>query len=435
MPSILNTQLTELENYRPFPTLDCGPGSIYPYYDGYSLVNLPASICSWLGAPGLGMPPLKTDLTAPFSGPFQHVILLVVDGMGLDRFLSIVQPGGQHGSGSPVWQRLLPQGQLGALTSITPSTTSAALTSLWTGRAPVEHGIMGYEIWLKEFAMVANMITHSAAAYHGDGGGLRRAGFQPETFLPVKSLGTHLAEQDINTFAFMPGSIARSGLSTMQMPSATVISYFTYGELWVSLTEHMRKQRKASEGRSYIYVYWGDIDSLSHRFGPEDQRVQLDFENFSTLLEYFVNGMKPEASGNTLLLVTADHGHITTYPNPAYEMRNHPELLSHLVILPTGENRLPYLYLKPGREEMVQEYVEKTWPGKFRLFPARQVIEAGLFGPGEVYPPVNERVGDLVVIPQGNAYWWFPNRDNPLIGRHGSLSREEMLVPFFAMAI
>jgi hypothetical protein len=435
MPSILNQQLAELENHRPFPTLDCGPGSIYPYYDGYSLVNLPASICRWLDAPELGMPPLKTELTAPFSRSFQHVILLVVDGMGLDRFLSIVQPEGQHGSGSPVWQRLLPQGHLGALTSITPSTTSAALTSLWTGRAAAAHGIMGYEIWLKEYALVANMITHSAAAYHGDGGGLRRAGFQPETFLPVKSLGTHLTDHAVKIHAFMPGAIARSGLSTMQMPGVAVSSYFTYGELWVSLTEHMRRLRSASDARSYTYVYWGDIDNLSHRFGPEDQRVQLDFENFSLLLENFITSVNRDAPGDILLLVTADHGHITTYPNPAYEMRNHPELLSHLVILPTGENRLPYLYLKPGHEDALRAYVDQTWPEQFRLFPAHQVIESGLFGPGEVYPPVYDRVGDLVVVPQGNAYWWFANRDNPLIGRHGGLSRDEMLVPFFAVVI
>jgi hypothetical protein len=105
------------------------------------------------------------------------------------------------------------------------------------------------------------------------------------------------------------------------------------------------------------------------------------------------------------------------------------------VILPTGENRLPYLFLKTGHAEAVRDYVEGTWPGQFHLISSKSVIESGLFGPGEVYAPVYERAGDLVVFPQGDAYWWFANRDNPLIGRHGGLSRDEMLVPFFALEI
>jgi hypothetical protein len=133
--------------------------------------------------------------------------------------------------------------------------------------------------------------------------------------------------------------------------------------------------------------------------------------------------------------MVADHGHIPTRPNPAYELRNHPELLSHFVILPTGENRMPYLFLKGGREDAVRAYVDKTWPEQFRLYPARLVIDQGLFGTGEIYPLAYERTGDLIVFPQGDAYWWFANRDNPLIGRHGGLSRDEMLVPFFAMTI
>jgi hypothetical protein len=69
--------------------------------------------------------------------------------------------------------------------------------------------------------------------------------------------------------------------------------------------------------------------------------------------------LQRDARRDTLLLITADHGHITTYSNPSYEMRHHPELLSHFVILPTGENRLPYLFVKPGREDAVRALCRK----------------------------------------------------------------------------
>jgi hypothetical protein len=40
-----------------------------------------------------------------------------------------------------------------------------------------------------------------------------------------------------------------------------------------------------------------------------------------------------------------------------------------------------------------------------------------------------------VVFPRGNAYWWFPERDNPLLGRHGGLSQAEMLVPLLMLTL
>jgi hypothetical protein len=420
--------LPELENNHAFQGIELGPDVIYPFYDGLSLMNLPASICRWLSIAPLAGAPLRRELTPEHAGSFKHVILVVIDGVGLDDFLNMTHD-------SPVWERLLAQGSLGTITSITPSTTSAALTSLWTGRTAVEHGIMGYEIWLKEFGMVANMITHSAAAFSGDGGGLRRAGFQADTFLPVKTLGVHLADHDVEAYAFMPASIARSGLSSMQMGGVNTFAYHTQGELWVTLGEQMRIRSRSAHAGSYSYVYWGDIDSLSHRFGPGDERVRVDFQQFSRMIEYFLEGLQQDGRGDTLMIITADHGHITTYANRAYEMRNHPELVEHLVIPPTGENRLPYLYLKPGREEAVRAYLDQTWPGTFQAVSSRAVIESGLFGHGKVYPPVYERTGDLVIFPKGSAYWWFAARDNPLIGRHGGLSRAEMLVPFFTITI
>ena len=98
---------------------------------------------------------------------------------------------------------LVRRGTLGALTSVVPSTTSAALTSLWTGRSPAEHGVLGYEVFLKEYGLVANMITHAPASYEGEVGSLQHAGFDPESFLPVPTIGPHLAAAGIESHAFL----------------------------------------------------------------------------------------------------------------------------------------------------------------------------------------------------------------------------------------
>jgi hypothetical protein len=59
-------------------------------------------------------------------------------------------------------------------------------------------------------------------------------------------------------------------------------------------------------------------------------------------------------------------------------------------------------------------------------------VDAGLFGPGTPHPEIFNRIGDLIVAAKGSAYWWWAAKENPLIGRHGGLSADEMLVPFLA---
>lgn len=424
MPNRVAELLPRLQG-QGLPGLATASGTLLPDYSATTLANLPASICRWLGADPLGCPALpRSWLQAPELDPYQHVILLVMDGLGLSllkRFWN-----------SDPWAGWIQAGNLVPLTSVVPSTTAAALTTLWTGCTPAEHGIIGFDLWLKEFGMVGNMIFHSPTAFNGDTGGLKRAGFLPETFLPVPTLGTHLTRQGVRVFSFQHNSIARSGLSTMLLPDVETLGYRTLTDLWVTLAS---VQDSLAGERSYTYVYFGDLDELSHRYGPEDERVLLELSAFAHLLERFLRKLSQQRRGDTLFLMVADHGQVYTPHIGNYELRNHPELVRHFAIQPTGEARLPYLFLRRGSENAVQDYLQQVWPGQFSLVSGEQVLRSGLLGREPVYARTYDRLGDWVVFPQDSAYWWFPERDNSLLGRHGGLSQAEMLVPLLMLKV
>ncbi len=427
MPDLTEKFLTRLKADH-LPGLDLGAGMVYPNYDGRSLLNLPASICRLLGIPDFGASPLEDELLHPFLDHYQHVILLVLDGLGLFRFQNFIR----QGLGK-VWEEKMPQASLVPITSICPSTTAAALTTLWTGASALAHGIAGYELWLKEFGVVANMITHAPMTFAGDTGGLKRAGFKPETFLPVPVFGPHLERYGVQPYAFMHHAIARSGLSAMHLQQTSVYPFHNPGDMLVSLRNLLNEK---SGQKLYTYVYWGDLDELSHRFGPDDERISAEFEAFSRLFaRYFLERLTSEARHKTLLLVTADHGQVFTSKDPRYDLQKHPAFLRALHMLPTGENRLSFLHLRPGQTEFVRNYIEMTWPGEFMLVPSEQFISAGLLGPGQPHPRLEERLGDLVAISLGKAYWWWADKENPLLGRHGGLSEEEMVIPLYALPL
>ncbi len=403
-----------------------------PMYEGGSILNLASALSQIWSAPGLGAPPLDGGIYSPLidglAPGVQRVVLILLDALSLLRLRRWIASGV-----APVWNSLLLEGVLLPLTSIVPSTTSAALTALWTGRSAEEHGILGYELWLKEYGVVANMISHTAFAFKGDPGGLRRAGFDPASFLSHRRLGTHLAEHGVATYAFHRHAIVRSGLSQMLLPDAEKRGFATPADLWVTVRELLTGMR---DRHALIWVYWDALDTISHEYGPDSEAAAAEFAQFSFAFEHsFLNSLSPAARRDTLLILAADHGQIATRKDAHYDLRNHPGLVRRLHLMPTGENRLVYLFIRPGQTEAVREYIERTWPNQFILLEPQYAVEAGLFGSGERHSQVGERLGDLILAARGSAYLWWAPTENPSLGRHGGLSPDEMWVPLLGVRL
>ena len=401
---------------------------LYPRYEGHSLANIPSTICQLLDIPEFGEVALSQHLMDGLGGPYKKVILLVVDALGYYLLKQFVE-----GGKADFLKQQLPQSLFVPLTSICPSTTASALTTLWTGRTPAVHGIIGYEMWAKEFGMVINNILHSAMSYSGDTGGLVRAGFNPDEFLGCDTLGPHLSINGVNSYAYMHYSIGSSGLSSMHLKGTNLHGYVSESDMWVSMRNRLNSH---PEEKMYIYAYWSTIDTLTHRFSLADERLAHQFSDFVGMMQTaFVDMLTESARKDTMLLITADHGSVYTPRYDTYNLKDHPVLTDMLRMQPTCENRLAFLYIKPGMEQKIKDYFSKTWPGKFSIIQYHEAMESNLFGPGPNNSTLADRVGDLIAIAHEDAYLWWANKTNIMLGRHGGLNPEEMLIPFFAMPL
>jgi hypothetical protein len=397
-----------------------------PDYQEHSILNIPASAAYLLDVAGFKHNPADPVLLNPIKEGVKNIIVVLIDALAFHRLEQWLAE-----EPDLVWHKLIQGGFLLPTTSICPSTTCSAISSYWTDSSAAEHGVMGYEMWLKEYGITANMIEHKPITYRRSGGDLSLAGFDPETFLPVPSTSRLFQERGVEIHAFQHYAIIHSGLSRMFMREADRHGISTAPDMWISIRELLESSPQHSK---YIWAYWDRLDGISHLYGPDSERAKAEFMDFSQNFEtYFLERLDPALKKDTLIMLAADHGQITTDNTAAqYDLNNHPDFMAMLHLKPTGENRLAYLHIRPGNVAAVKEYIEQTWPDQFSLIDPQEAVSGGLFGGGTPHPAIYDRLGDLIVAAKGTAYWWWANKPNPLIGRHGGLSAEEMLVPFLA---
>ncbi len=428
MINYLNTESLEKIRKNRLPELDLPQEYVLPFYSGRSILNIPASICKAFNLPAYHTETLEKDVFPMVDENIQRIIIILMDGLALNRFSNWLENGR-----IPVWNQLLKSGTIAPITSISPSTTSAAMTTLWTGSSAAEHGVMGYEVWLKQYGIVSNMISQSPMSFKSGHSNLSQAGFDAETVLTVPKLGDYLTRNGVSTYSFQHYSIANSGLSRTFMNDINIYPYSNEAECWVNLRELI--ESKLHE-KLYLWTYWSALDHLGHLYGPDDERVEVYFENFSRNLEdNLLNRLTKEQRNGTLLIFTSDHGQVTTQKDPIYSLSNHPEFINCLHIKPTGESRFTYLHVKPGYESTLREYIEKTWPNKYVVLESAKILNSGLLGNGTPHPDIHNRIGDLIMLAKDNNYLWWSDEKNPLIGRHGGLTEMDMVVPFVSVLL
>src|SRR5688572_10159349 len=142
-----------------------------PDYSGGSLVNLIASIVEARGGSRLHAP-LRNLPDAPLREA-RNLVLLVIDGLG-DNYLM------RRGAGGELARR-----RRASLTSVFPSTTASAITTSYTGRTPLEHGLTG---WFTYFGAAGCVSAALPFRSRGDHLSLTRRGVNAEQIYIARSI-------------------------------------------------------------------------------------------------------------------------------------------------------------------------------------------------------------------------------------------------------
>ena len=359
---------------------------LLPAYDGACITNVVPALLhpedvapSWLPAAAAGA---------------ERVVLLVIDGLGWTQLAT-------RGAIAPVLSGL----EGGPITTVAPSTTATALTSITTGLAPGEHGVMGYRIAVH--GEVLNVLRWNTAS-----GDARQT-------IPATKLQVHPVFGGQRPPVVTRAEFARSGFTQAHLDETRFTGYRTLGTLTSEVV------RLARAGEPFIYAYYEGLDKVSHEYG-----LDATYDEELRWIDHLVATMLERLPAGTVLVVTADHGQVEVPQADVLELPG--DLQSH-VSSQSGEGRFRWLHARGGRSGALLD-AARSLMGELAWVRSREeAIAEGWYGP-VVTDAAAGRLGDVLLAAKGTYAFFDPNDTGPyiLVGRHGSLTEDEMLVPLLA---
>lgn len=355
-----------------------------------TLADVLPSAAAALGCPGF-------DDVLGLGTP-SRIVCLLVDGLGY----------GALTRSDPAW---LTSAHIQPISSVLPTTTAVALTSLGTGLLPGMHGMVGASFVLPETGQLL-------APLHWGNEPL------PEAVQVEPTIPEVMQRHGIACHTVGPIDYAHSGLTRASLRGPSYHGVREIDDYITCLRDIQREPRP-----NLTYVYWPELDRIGHARGVGEPEWMAGLDRVGRL----ISGVRSVLGADSLLLVTSDHGMVTCPPASRMDWKDLGDLHRDVVRL-AGEPRCRLVYLQPAcdPDDTARRWRERLSPN-FDIMTRSQVRESGLMGAFEGF--ALERLGDLILLATGNAMLSCPDVDpriSSLPGQHGSWTVEERQVPLAA---
>ncbi len=366
------------------------------------MANLAASLGARFGATR-ALPALSSQRLERAIERANRVVLLLFDGLGQAQI-----------------ERLLPNSSLArsraaTLESIFPSSTAPAVASLATGLSPGQHAVTGWHLWWPDEQALVRPLPLD---YRG-----REGVIDPHHLFGWRPLSVSLSQ---SMAVFQPSNIANSVFSRYAFDRASRTAYSSLVQLRASIRNAIHA---APDTYRYVYAYLPHFDSAAHEFGCESDEAARIAQGLNDFFERVASDLEHD---DVLVLATADHGFIDVAPSSLLRLEDYPEIATHLEHPLSGEPRVTFCHVKPGREAEFAVAVRQALGHAFECVESTSLLDAGWFGsPLDSNPRLRSRIGSFTLIArQDFCITQTLNGEKPaqFKGMHGGIHEDERLV-------
>jgi hypothetical protein len=371
-----------------------------PAYGNGSLADLLPAV-----AAGMGAPARATGLRLP---PADRAAVFLVDGLGWHALRA-------HPQEAPFLTSLLPTSRAGSGEPITagfPSTTATSLASVGTGLPPGAHGLAGYKVLDPDAGALMNQLRWDPWT-------------DPQLWQPYPTVFQQAHAAGVSVGQVSDPKFERTPLTRVALTGG---SWFGRHDLEQRID--LAADRLAAGDRSLVYTYYAELDGSGHRYGIDSPEWRTQLRLVDGLAERLAGKLPPRSA----LYITADHGMVDVPADERsrFDFDQDWELRAGVALL-GGEGRARHVYAVPGAAGDVHAVWREVLAEDAWVVTREEAIELGWFGPpAAVEPRVTGRIGDVVAAMTGRAAVVATRtepRESALIGMHGSLTPDELLVP------
>jgi hypothetical protein len=404
--------------------LQDGP-RLFPAYEDYCFGNVPGTLTSALGVPtGTRQLPGDVyegvdDVAVDDDRDVDYVVVFLVDGFGLAQW--------QDHRDHSVVQAVEEATTVTPLTSVFPSETAAAITTFNTGAYPAEHGILGWNVYDPAFDA-----SFQALGFEGKAGASVDESDVADAYA-VDSLYPTLADAGVESHIVAPFPGQYEGATAYEYDGADLST----------MVDETRTAVDSATDPAYVYVYLPHVDHEGHATGTDSAAyASVVDETWRAVADATAATADALPAGVAALVAfVADHGHVDTDPERNVDLTAYPTVVDGLErydanddpVYLSGSPRNVELHVRDDAESAVRRVLEDE-AGAF-VVDDETALSRELFGDGPLSAATERRVGDLVALHPDLATWFGGDVESDelrLVGMHGGLHPDEMLVPFAA---
>ena len=376
---------------------------ILPNYN-HCILNTITSILKYYNVqtPYSSLPLLDNKL----KKKYKNVILLILDGMG-SHILSNLSPNG-----------FLIKNQIDCVTSVYPSTTTAALTTYYSGKPPYETGWIAWSQYFKEYGRAIDMFSHKES-YLGETIDYSRLNVFADT-LNYDSIFKMIekASQNIKAYEVEPTYSEKRAQRTI---TANNID---------ELIENVKILCQKPDEK-FILAYCDNPDALLHQYGTSSPEVH----DFIISTEEKISKLYEELSEDTILIISADHGHKDV--EKVYTLLDYPEIQECLIIPPSLESRSVAFWVKENMKSEFEKRFNSIWGNEFLLLTSQEFLSKHFLGFGKKHPKIDDFIGNYIALSTSTSIIRlesFLAEGKPIKkSTHCGLTKEEMEVPIIVL--
>ena len=323
---------------------------------------------------------------------YKNVVILLLDGMGkciVDKNLDKDGFFASH--------------LVGTYSSVFPPTTVAATTSIDSAKNPVEHSWLGWDCYFKELDKNVTVFLNTESGTDKPAADYFVAG----RYLPYERVAGKINKA---------GSVQAYYASPFMKP---------YPSDFSAICARI-KELCELDGKKYIYAYWNEPDATMHKMGCYHEASKKVLKELEQAVEELCQELE-----DTLVIVTADHGHMDS---KGVTLEDYPQITQCLVRLPSIEPRALNLFVKSGMEQQFEATFQKEFGTKFLLLTKEEVKRQKLFGTGEEHAQFDDMLGDYLAVAVSDLSIYNTREEAEMfVGVHAGLTEDEMVIPFIGI--